>query len=162
MLSIKVKKKYEMENKGVESNFSSFLLFSSEDMCFFFFPCCPALLKSSPCVLEYKFCLQQSAAAHWFCLLWSQHMIRQLVTHRHVVCLHVTQHLGSSSMWRGHCQSGTSCEAFIWNVVPWRRCQAERTLARMARRKCFLRGECQKVASCSSVVSYRAPPQKPL
>ena len=36
MLSIKVKKKYEMENKGVENNFSSFLLFSSEDMCFFF------------------------------------------------------------------------------------------------------------------------------
>ena len=36
MLSIKVKKKYEMENKGVENNFSSFLLFSSEDICFFF------------------------------------------------------------------------------------------------------------------------------
>lgn len=34
MLSIKVKK-YEMENKGGENNFSSFLLFSGEDIAFF-------------------------------------------------------------------------------------------------------------------------------
>lgn len=54
MLSIKVKKD-EMENKGVENNFSSFPLhsfsYSVVKTFAFFSPCCPALLKSSPCVL---------------------------------------------------------------------------------------------------------------
>lgn len=53
---------------------------------------------------------------------------------------------------------GTSCEAFIWNVSPEGGAKAERTLARMAWRKCFQREDCQKVAS---IVRYRAPPQKP-